>query len=424
MLSKIDPKHLTVIGITNQRETVVMWDTQTGEPLHRAIVWQCRRTTQFCQNLKEYQPLIKQKTGLFLDPYFSASKIKWLLDNSPAVKSALTDNRLACGTIDSFITYKLTNNKQHVTDASNASRTMLFNIHTGQYDQELLDLFGIPAHILPNVMDSNALFGYSDPTITGSERPIHAILGDQQAALYFHQLDNTLLKNTYGTGLFLMGYTGDQVCATNSLINTVAWQCDGKLEYSLEGSAFIGGAAIQWLRDGLNVIQSAKDVEAIAEKVDDTNGVVVVPAFTGLGAPYWNPHARGMITGITRDTRMEHIIKATLDSIAYQTCDIIDLMTHADERLVRSGLSVDGGASANNLLMQFQSDLLQLPIKRPSEIQATALGVGVLAGQQVNVFSALDLTQVKGRQDIFTPNKDLQHDYQLWKNAIRQANIN
>ncbi len=398
------------IGITNQRETVIVWDRKTGAPIYNAIVWQCRRTADFCEELenKGYGKMIKEKTGLLLDPYFSASKLLWILDNVEGARERAERGELAFGTVDSWLIWNLTGGKVHATDYSNASRTMLFNINTLEWDEELLNLFRIPAGILPEVCPSSHLFGYTAPGVFGASLPIGGAIGDQQAALFGQcRFDEGELKNTYGTGAFLLMNTGNTPYRTdNGLITTIAWGLDGKVSYALEGSVFVCGAAIQWLRDGLKILDSSADSEYYARKVKDSGGVLVVPAFQGLGAPYWDPYARGIIIGITRATNKYHLIRATLESMAYQTADVIRLMEEVADVKVRE-LAVDGGASANGFLLEFQSDILGIPTERPECVETTALGAAYLCGLTLGVYSSLEEIKANRKTDkIFYPEKD------------------
>ncbi len=381
------------IGITNQRETSIVWDRKTGAPIYNAIVWQCRRTSDYCEALANdgYGEFIKKKTGLVIDPYFSASKVKWILDNVDGAKEKAKNGELCFGTVDSWLIWNLTGGKIHATDPSNASRTMLYNITTLEWDKELLELFGIPESMLPEVKPSSSLFGYTDKRIMGAEIPIGGVAGDQQAALFgqccFNEGD---IKNTYGTGAFLLMNIGEKPnISTNGLLTTIAWGIGGKTTYATEGSVFACGAAIQWLRDGLRLIESAQDSEYYASKVPDSGGVMIVPAFSGLGAPWWDPYARGIIVGITRATSKYHIIRATLESMAYQTADVIDLMERS-AKIKITELKVDGGASANNLLLQFQSDILGVTLERPCCVETTALGAAYLCGLALGVYNSLD----------------------------------
>ena len=416
------------IGITNQRETAVVWDRRTGAPVYNAIVWQCRRTSGLCKRLsdKGYGKMIKEKTGLLLDPYFSATKIAWILDNVEGVRERAERGELAFGTIDSWLIWNLTGGKVHATDYSNASRTMLFNINTLEWDEDLLSLFNIPRSMLPEVHPSSHVFGYTDPTILGAALPIGGVAGDQQAALFGQCRFNAgELKNTYGTGAFLLMNTGSKAVYTDDgLITTIAWGLDGKITYALEGSVFVCGSAIQWLRDGLRILDSAQDSEYYASKVKDSGGVLVVPAFTGLGAPWWDPYARGIIVGITRATNKYHVIRATLESMAYQTADVTSLMEKATG-LKMPALAVDGGACANNLLMQFQSDLLGVPIERPECIETTALGAAYLCGLATGVYDGLDQIKDNRRMGrVFSPGAaDEWREKQLsrWKRAVERS---
>ena len=416
------------IGITNQRETAVVWDRRTGAPVYNAIVWQCRRTSGLCKRLSDegYGKMIKEKTGLLLDPYFSATKIAWILDNVEGVRERAERGELAFGTIDSWLIWNLTGGKVHATDYSNASRTMLFNINTLEWDEDLLSLFNIPRSMLPEVHPSSHVFGYTDPTILGAALPIGGVAGDQQAALFGQcRFNPGELKNTYGTGAFLLMNTGSKAVYTDDgLITTIAWGLDGKITYALEGSVFVCGSAIQWLRDGLRILDSAQDSEYYASKVKDSGGVLVVPAFTGLGAPWWDPYARGIIVGITRATNKYHVIRATLESMAYQTADVTSLMEKATG-LKMPALAVDGGACANNLLMQFQSDLLGVPIERPECIETTALGAAYLCGLATGVYDGLDQIKDNRRMGrVFSPGAaDEWREKQLsrWKRAVERS---
>ncbi len=416
------------IGITNQRETVVVWDKATGAPVYNAIVWQCRRTAKRCEELAKsgLGKMIKEKTGLLLDPYFSASKIEWILDNVEGARERAERGELAVGTIDTWLIWNLTGGKIHATDYSNASRTMLFNINTLTWDEELLEIFNIPASMLPEVLPSSHVFGYTDPSLLGAEIAIAGVAGDQQAALFGQCcFGEGELKNTYGTGAFLLMNIGNKPKINDSgLITTIAWGLDGKVSYAFEGSVFVCGAAIQWLRDGMRVIESAADSEYYASKVKDSGGVIVVPAFQGLGAPYWDPYARGMIIGLTRATNKYHIIRATIESMAYQTADVIDLMEKSADIKV-SELAVDGGASANNLLLSFQADILGIPILRPECIETTALGAAYLAGLATGAYSSLD--EIKKNRSIekkILPEKDSawrEEKLALWRRAVERC---
>ena len=381
------------IGITNQRETAVVWDRKTGAPIYNAIVWQCRRTANLCHKLSDdgYEEKIKEKTGLLLDPYFSASKLHWILENVDGAREKAERGELCFGTIDSWLIWNLTGGKVHATDYSNASRTMLFNIHTLAWDKELLDIFDIPESMLPKVMPSSGIFGYTDADVLGAEVPIAGVAGDQQAALFGQCcFDAGEMKNTYGTGAFLLMNTGDKpYMTTNGLITTIGWCIGDKITYALEGSVFTCGAAIQWLRDGLKIIESASDSEYYASKVKDSGGVMIVPAFQGLGAPWWDPYARGIIIGITRATTKYHLIRATLESLAYQVVDVVDLMQRSTDIKVKK-LKVDGGASANNLMLDFQANILGVTLERPECIETTALGAAYLCGLALGVYESVE----------------------------------
>ena len=429
--AKIDPHQIAAIGITNQRETTVVWDRQTGHPIHPAIVWQDRRTANFCDELKKSGKgsMIQQKTGLLIDAYFSASKLKWILDQVPGARARAQKGELAFGTIDSWLVWNLTRGHVHVTDVSNASRTMLFNIHEMRWDPELLELFDVPASILPEVRSSSETYGHARLSGADSNNgiPIAGIAGDQQAAL-FGQLctEPGMVKNTYGTGCFMLMNTGEQaITSNNQLLTTIAWQIQGKTQYALEGSVFIAGAVVQWLRDELQIIRHSSDIEALAAQVDDSDGVYLVPAFAGLGAPHWNPHARGSIFGLTRGSNKAHIARAALDSIAYQTADVLHAM-NADAGIPIKELRVDGGATVNNALMQFQSDLLNCAVVRPTMTETTALGAAYLAGLAVGFWKDLQSLQAQWKKDRqFDPScssEKRDQNMQGWKRAV-QASI-
>ncbi len=387
------------IGITNQRETTVVWDRETGTPVMNAIVWQCRRTAEMCDKLRgkttaggrSFPEIVKERTGLQLDPYFSATKLKWILDNVPGARERAEKGELLFGTIDTWLIWNLSGGKVHVTDYSNASRTMMFNIHTLDWDKEILEILDIPEVMLPKPVPSSAIYGFSDPAIFGGEIPIAAAAGDQQCALFGQTCFNKgEAKNTYGTGGFLLMNTGTEPAVSkHNLVTTIAWGLDGKVTYALEGSIFVAGAAVQWLRDEMDFFESAPESEEYARKVADTNGVYVVPAFTGLGAPYWDPYARGVIVGITRGVNRNHVIRATLESLAYQTADVLEAM-EKDMGGKLSGLKVDGGASANNFILQFQADIIQTSVVRPECIETTALGAAFLAGLATGFWKDLD----------------------------------
>jgi len=382
----ITMKQIAGIGITNQRETTVVWERSTGKPVYHAIVWQDRRTATYCDELREAgnAKTIQEKTGLIIDAYFSATKLKWILDNVPGARAKAENGELAFGTIDTWLVWKLSNGNVHVTDVSNASRTMLLNIHTCQWDDELLKLFNIPKSVLPEVKPSSKIYGVTGNIFPDSKLPIAGIAGDQQAALFGQMCTQPgMVKNTYGTGCFMLMNTGTKaITSKNNLLTTIAWQIDGKTEYALEGSVFIAGAVVQWLRDGLKIIRNSKEVESLAQQVKDSEGVYIVPAFAGLGAPHWNQYARGTIFGLTRGSSNAHIARAALDSIAYQTFDVLKSM-EADSGISIAELRVDGGATINNSLMQFQSDILNTKVVRPKITETTALGAAYLAGLAV-----------------------------------------
>jgi glycerol kinase len=421
-------KDMAAIGITNQRETTVVWDRASGMPIHNAIVWQDRRTADFCDSLKAAgkHQLIQQKTGLVIDAYFSATKVKWILDHVEGAREKAAKGELCFGTVDSWLVWKLTNGQVHVTDVSNASRTMLFNIHALQWDTELLEIFDVPASMLPQVKSSSEVYGYTQNILTAHNIPIAGIAGDQQAALFGQMCTHPgMVKNTYGTGCFMLMNTGEKaVPSSNNLLTTVAWQINGVTHYALEGSVFIAGAVVQWLRDGLKIIRTAAEVETLASEVQDSGGVFVVPAFAGLGAPYWNQHTRGTIVGITRGTTGAHFARAALDSIAYQTMDVLKAM-EADSGISIKELRVDGGATANNLLMQFQSDMLQTKVVRPVITETTAIGAAYLAGLAVGFWKDLEEIQAQWQKEtVFSPKMDDQERIALsegWKKAIQAA---
>jgi glycerol kinase len=406
--TNIDFGEVAAIGITNQRETTVVWDRETGKPIYNAIVWQDRRTSKYCDALKQkgYLDTIKKKTGLIIDAYFSATKLKWILDNVEGAKAKAKAGKLCFGTIDTWLIWNLTKGKTFVTDVSNASRTMLFNIKTLEWDNELLEIFEIPLNILPEVRESSEFYGVTDRSIFAVEIPISGIAGDQQAAL-FGQLctEKGMVKNTYGTGCFLLMNTGDKpVYSNNNLLTTIAWKINGKTNYALEGSVFVGGAVVQWIRDGLNLIKDAKEIEDMANEVEDNGGVYFVPALTGLGAPYWDSYARGTIIGLTRGTTKSHIARAAIEGIAFQVYDIVKSM-EADANAKGTELRVDGGATANNLLLQFQADIFKFPVVRPDFLETTALGAAYLAGLAVGFWKTIEELKDQWSVDkIFKPN--------------------
>ncbi|MBC8954410.1 glycerol kinase GlpK [Xenorhabdus sp. PB62.4] len=426
----ISSDQIASIGITNQRETTIVWEKETGKPVYNAIVWQCRRTADICTKLKQKEGLeeyIRHNTGLVVDPYFSGTKIKWILDNIEGVRQRAENGELLFGTVDTWLVWKMTQGRVHVTDYTNASRTMLFNIHNLDWDQKILDELGIPRIMLPKVAASSEIYGQTNIGGKGGTRiPIAGIAGDQQAALYGQLCVHPgMAKNTYGTGCFLLMNTGkDAVRSSHGLLTTIACGPRGEVNYALEGAVFVGGASIQWLRDELKLIADATDSEYFATKVKDSNGVYVVPAFTGLGAPYWDPYARGAIFGLTRGANSNHIIRATLESIAYQTRDVLDAM-QADSGTRLQALRVDGGAVANNFLMQFQSDILGTRVERPEVRESTALGAAFLAGLAVGFWR--DLDEVKSKSGIekeFRPGietTERNHKYNGWKKAVARA---
>ncbi|MGL5693099.1 MAG: glycerol kinase GlpK [Peptostreptococcaceae bacterium] len=427
--NSISPDEIAAIGITNQRETTIVWDKNTGKPVYNAIVWQCRRTSEICDEIdaKGYKGIIKDKTGLILDAYFSGTKIKWILDNVEGAREKAENGELLFGTVDTWLTWNLTRGKVHVTDYSNASRTMLYNIKELKWDDEILELLNIPKSMLPEVKPSSCVYGHTDEhMLAGAEIPIAGMAGDQQAALFGQTcFEEGSAKNTYGTGCFMLMNTGEKpVESQNGLLTTIAWGVDGKVEYALEGSIFIGGAVIQWLRDELKVLYNAKESQFYAESVKDTNGVYVVPAFAGLGAPHWNMYARGCVMGLTRGANREHLVRASLESIAYQVKDVLHAMEE-DSGLKLAGLKVDGGASANDFLMQFQSDILDTNINRPKVVETTALGAAYLAGLAVGFYESKD--DIKNSWIIdreFTPDMEDSNRsklYKRWKKAVQRS---
>ena len=388
-----DANQVAAIGITNQRETTVVWNRKTGKPIFHAIVWQDRRTAGFCDELKAagHEDLFRKKTGLVLDAYFSGTKVRWLLDNVEGARAEAEAGDLAFGTIDSWLIWNLTNGKRHVTDVSNASRTLLYNIHSGEWDDELLDILGVPRSLLPEVCSSSEVYGAAEAALLGASIPIGGIAGDQQAALFGQMcIEEGMVKNTYGTGCFMLMNTGEQAVASeNNLLTTVAWKIGNTTHYALEGSIFIAGAVVQWLRDGLGIIQSASEIEELARSVPDNGGVYIVPAFAGLGAPHWDQYARGIIAGLTRGATRAHFARAALEGIAYQVADVLDAM-EADSGLKLAEMRADGGAAANNLLMQFQADMLHVPVVRPKVLETTALGAAYLAGLAVGFWPSIE----------------------------------
>ena len=402
----INGKDIAGIGITNQRETTIVWDAETGEPVYNAIVWQDRRTSEFCDTLRDKADFIREKTGLIIDAYFSGTKIRWILDNVPGAREKAEAGKLRFGTVDSWLVWQLTRGEVHVTDVSNASRTMLFNINTLEWDSELLALLDIPASMMPEVRSSSEVYGFTKTTIFAHEVPIGGIAGDQQAALFGQMCTEPgSVKNTYGTGCFLLMNTGEKpILSRNNLLTTVAWKIGDKVNYALEGSIFVGGSVVQWLRDGLGIIRSSSEIEALASTVEDNGGVYFVPALTGMGAPYWDQYAHGTICGITRGTTAAHIARAALEGIAFQTMDIVGAM-EKDAGVKLSELKVDGGASRNNLMMQFQADVLGTSVIRPKVTETTAMGACYLAGLAVGFWSSLDEIKAQWQAErVFTPS--------------------
>ncbi|MBR3387185.1 MAG: glycerol kinase GlpK [Bacteroidales bacterium] len=402
----INGLNIAGIGITNQRETTIVWDAETGEPVYNAIVWQDRRTSEFCDTLRDKADFIREKTGLIIDAYFSGTKIRWILDNVPGAREKAEAGKLRFGTVDSWLVWQLTRGEVHVTDVSNASRTMLFNINTLEWDAELLALLDIPASMMPEVRSSSEVYGVTKTTLFAHEVPIGGIAGDQQAALFGQMCTEPgSVKNTYGTGCFLLMNTGEKpILSRNNLLTTVAWKIGDKVNYALEGSIFVGGSVVQWLRDGLGIIRSSSEIEALATSVPDNGGVYFVPALTGMGAPYWDQYAHGTICGITRGTTAAHIARAALEGIAFQTMDIVGAM-EKDAGVRLSELKVDGGASRNNLMMQFQADVLDTSVIRPKVTETTAMGACYLAGLAVGFWSSLDEIKAQWQAEhVFTPS--------------------
>ena len=424
----INGLNIAAIGITNQRETTIVWDAETGEPVYNAIVWQDRRTSEYCDSLKRdgRTDLIRSKTGLIIDAYFSATKVRWILENVPGARQKAEDGKLRFGTVDTWLIWMLTRGEVHVTDVSNASRTMLFNIHTLEWDKELLDLFNIPASMMPQVKSSSEVYGYTKTTLFAHEVPIAGIAGDQQAALFGQMCTEPgSVKNTYGTGCFLLMNSGERpIMSSNNLLTTIAWKIGDTVNYALEGSIFVAGSVVQWLRDGLGIIRSSSEVEALAASVPDNGGVYFVPALTGLGAPHWDQYAKGSIYGITRGATAAHIARAALEGIAFQTMDIVNAM-QKDAGVTLKELKVDGGASRNNLLMQFQADVLGTSVIRPTVTETTALGAAYLAGLAVGYWESIDHIKSQwGVEREFTPEADEATVTELkkgWADAIRRT---
>ena len=418
---------IAAIGITNQRETVVIWDKKTGKPVYNAIVWQCRRTADYCEELKKkgLDEMIHSKTGLKIDAYFSGTKIKWILDNVPGVRERAEKGELLAGTIDTWLIWKLSGGKCHVTDYTNASRTLLFNIHTLKWDDDLLSLMNIPKSLLPKVCNSSEVYCKTDPEVCGFEVPIASAIGDQQSALFgqgcFNKGD---VKNTYGTGCFMLMNTGSEAVSSKNLLTTIALGMNGKIEYALEGSVFIGGAVIKWLRDELELISSAPEIDRLAESVPNSNGAYLVPAFVGLGTPYWDMYARGTIVGLTRGVKKAHLCRAALEGIAYEVKDVLDTMV-TDSKTEINTINVDGGACVSDVMMQFQSDITNAKVCRPRNVETTALGAAYLAGLAVGFWSSKeDILTIRQTEREFTPNmsEDERNKlYKGWKKAVERA---
>lgn len=423
--ASLRPTDITTIGISNQRETTIIWDRKTGKPIYPAIVWQDRRTADYCQQLlqQDVSQKIQEKTGLLLDPYFSATKIKWILNHVDGARAKAIHGDLAFGTVDTYLLWQLTGGKQHITDATNASRTLLFNIHTQRWDEELLDLFGIPQSLLPVVFDNCARFGRTDPAIFGHEIPITGMAGDQQAATVGQAcFQPGMVKSTYGTGCFVLLNTGEKpVHSHHRLLTTVAYRINGKVTYGLEGSIFVAGAAVKWLRDTLHLIQSASETQVLSASVENTGGVYLVPAFTGLGAPYWDPQARGALLGLTRDTQIAHIVRATLEAVCYQTRDLMGAMM-SDSAQVLETLRVDGGMATNDWLLQFLTDILQVNVERPRCVETSALGAAFLAGLGAGVYRSLsEIAELWQASKSFAPtmmNEKRETLYAGWRKAV------
>lgn len=426
--SGLQASEIAAIGITNQRETTLVWDAATGTPIHPAIVWQDRRTADYCAGLKDkgHEAAVAAKTGLLIDPYFSATKIRWILDTVPGARERAERGELRFGTVDSFLLWRLTDGRSHKTDATNASRTLLFNIHSQQWDQELLDLFEIPRSLLPEVLDCAADFGTTTAELLGAAIPVLGMAGDQQAALIGQAcFQPGMVKSTYGTGCFMIQNTGTTpVASQHRLLTTVGYRLNGQTTYAVEGSIFVAGAAVQWLRDGIKLISHARDTEALAEATGDACGVYLVPAFTGLGAPYWDPRARGAIFGLTRDTGIKEIVTAGLQSVCYQTCDLLEAMRQ-DGAAAPSALRVDGGMVVNNWVMQFLADILGVPVERPEVTETTALGVAYLAGLQLGLYASLDdIARMWHRDRRFEPRMGEAHRtrlYEGWLDAVKRV---
>jgi glycerol kinase len=427
--AKLSPQDIAAIGITNQRETTVVWDKQSGEPVYQAIVWQDRRTADYCGTLKEQgiDKLVQEKTGLIVDAYFSATKIKWILENVEGLEQRAQNGDLLFGTIDSWLIWNLTGGKVHVTDVTNASRTMLFNIHTLTWDQELLQIFGIPENMLPEVKSCSEVYGETAGTLFAAKIPIAGIAGDQQAALFGQMCTQPgMVKNTYGTGCFMLMNIGDTpILSKNNLVTTIAWKIKDQVHYALEGSIFIAGAVVQWLRDELNIIATAAEIESLASSVPDSSGVYIIPAFAGLGAPHWNQYARGTIFGITRGTNKAHLCRAALESIAYQTMEVLKAM-EADSGKSIQELRVDGGATSNNLLMQFQADVLGVKVIRPEVTEVTAIGAAYFAGLAIGYWSSLEEIQAQWKVNTCFQPQEIEEMPEMikgWNKAVKAVKM-
>ncbi len=427
VLKRVDSRKIACVGITNQRETTVVWDRKTQKPLYNAIVWQCRRTTDICERLKKrgLEDFIHKRTGLFLDPYFSATKLIWLLKNVEGLRKKARNTDALFGTIDSWILYKLTGGKSHLTDTSNASRTMLFNLESLAWDKDILKLFDIPIGMLPEVLNSSDIFGKTERRYLRDELPVYSLIGDQQAASFAQGcFEEGIVKNTYGTGLFLLMNTKEHIHFSKNLLTTVLWSLANKTEYAIEGSVFTGGSAIQWLRDKLNIIKEAGDTEKLAKSLSSNEGVYFVPALVGLGAPYWDANARGLIIGITRGTTKAHLARATLEAIAYSTKDVLDMVIKELKTRLKK-LQVDGGASKNDFLMQFQADILGVPVERPAIVETTALGAAGLSGLKAGLWrDKREFISFREIDKVFYPRMTRQESikyYSRWKEAVKKA---
>lgn len=424
VLEAVSGQKIVALGITNQRETAIIWNRHTGKPIANAIVWQCRRTTPECRSLQSHAKSIKEKTGLFLDPYFSATKIRWLLDHVDGAREAAQKGDLVFGTVDTWLLWKLTGGRVHATEPSNASRTLLYNLASRDYDDDLLKLFGVPRSMLPEVRSSGGHFATTDAELAGCEIPIMGILGDQQASLFAQGgWKPDVVKNTYGTGLFVMTSTGDQIPRSERLVGTVAWELEDTVTYALEASIFVGGSCLQWLRDGLKLFKQASESQSLAESLPGNEGVYFVPALAGLGAPYWDPSARGLLIGLTRGTRIEHLARAALEAMAFQTLDAVEVMEQDTQKKLQV-LRVDGGAVANDFLMQFQADVLGVPVERPRMTETTVWGAAAIAGIASGFWSASDWDRLNTIEKTFEPQMneaDRKRLHSEWRRAIERS---